>query len=206
MVRPPHPVSRRMSPSRPAPRARRVLLLLGLGIALAATFFLYGWWVSPEHRLQQFVSAGRRGDTAAMLSLADPKEVKRLGLTPEKFAAMLAEAARAPRGVLLGKIRWEPLDKETKRYFHLVSVPLLGRDGAPLPDTKGKPAELAVEAYNTDRGWKVSASKFLYMTLIARHGMEFRKERYAALCRRYGTPPEFYWPSKGEWERIPTAP
>ena len=193
-----------MPPSR---NARRAILFLASAGLLVILYALRAWWLSPEHRIHQFVTAGHRGHLAGMLSLADPEEVKRLGLTDDKFAAMLAEAAMAPVGVSLGeRLRWEDVGEPQNLYNRWAWVSLRDRRGAPLLDTRGGPAELSVIAYNCDAGWRISPSKFLYTVLATRQGMELRKERYAALCLRDGVPPEFYWPEKGEWERVSPAP
>jgi hypothetical protein len=195
-----HRMSHRAQPSHRIPR---VAAALG-GLVILAMYLFHAWWVSPEHRIVQFLAAGQRGDAAAMLSLAAPEEVQRLGLTPAKYAAMLADAARAPGGIRLGDLKeWVPLGDAQHRYNRWGKTSLYAANRAPLLDSRGKSAELDVIAYNTDGGWKIGASEFLYLVLCRRQGDDqFRKERYAALCQRYGIPAELYWADKGEWESI----
>src|SRR5438552_4331990 len=131
--------------SRRAQRSRRILgvaAALG-GLAILAMYLLHAWWASPEHRIAQFLAAGQRGDAAAMLSLAEPEEVHRLGLTPAKYAAMLADAARSPGGIRLGDLKeWGSLGDAQQRYNRRAGVSLCGANGVPLLDFWGKPAVL----------------------------------------------------------------
>jgi hypothetical protein len=189
-------------PSTASCRRTRPVRWLLAGSALLAILalghLLHRWWVSPEHRIARFAGALRGGSMAGLLSLADPVEAQRVGLTPEKLKAMLADAAGAPDGVDADAPYFHPLPAPQSGYNRWGDVTLRTRSGSRL-------FPVVVQAYNTDAGWKVSVTKFVYAVLVARSGMAYRKERYAALCVRHGVAPEFYWPETGRWETVSTG-
>jgi hypothetical protein len=97
------------------------------------------------------------------------------------------------------------LGERQHRFNRWAWVTLLDRTGKVLLAPNGQRVKLAVIADNTDQGWKISPSKFLFGVLASRQGMEGRKERYAALCEGYGVLPEFYWPEKRNGSRFSSS-
>jgi hypothetical protein len=201
----------------PARRRRWGLLLCILGVGAAALIGLaltvgragigsavfHGEarlpWTSPERRIEQFVAAAARDDPAAMLALADPAEVKRLGLTPAKLRSMLMDAAGSTTPVRLGTPRPEPLNPRQSRFNRWANVAIQDPYGVPARGI-GSPT---IQAYTTDSGWRIGISNFLYGVDVARNGMAGRKLRYAALCVRHGVAAELLWTDNAQWERLP---
>jgi hypothetical protein len=135
-----------------------------------------------------------------MLALADPEEVARLRLTPTRLRAMLQDAAGVPGGLMLGPVIPEALNPMQSRYNRWASVEIRSSGGAPLA---GRRLGATLQAYTTDRGWKIGISNFLYAVHTQRRGMEGRKARHAGLCLRHGVKPELFWPDDGSWEALP---
>lgn len=156
-------------------------------------------WITAERRLDQFLLASQRGDLEGMLDLADPAEVSRLGLTPEKLGRLLEGAAGTREAVALVRPRPEPLNSTQRRFNRWVNVEIAVRNGLPLPEGR---LRAIVQAYNTDAGWKIGISNFLYAVEVSRRGMDGRKPRFAALCRQHGVKPELFWPNDARWETL----
>lgn len=186
-------------------RAPRQFLGLALALGIVAGIKLNAWLRSPERKLQQFAGNIQQGDAAGMLALMDRAEVERLGLTPGKLAAMLADAAGSPAGVTVTEFRWEPLNEEQSLYNRWATLTLKSRDGRPLKDARAATLKVIVQAHNTDDGWKIGGSNFIVAVLAARTGFAFRRGYYAALCARHGVPPEVLAPENGTWETAPNA-
>jgi hypothetical protein len=179
-------------------RSLRYLIWAAAVVGLVAAAALYGWWNSPEHRIQQFASAVGRGDWAGMLSLMDATEVQRLGLTPTKMQAMLADAVESPEGITLGDLRWYLLNDGQSLYNRMATAKLYSKNGSPLADARRHQQEVFVEAYNTDAGWKIGGSKFIATVLIHRPG--YVVGGYRALCLRHSVQPEVFSPENGTWQ------
>jgi hypothetical protein len=152
--------------------------------------------------MSQFVVAAGRGDTRTMLSFVDPSEVEHLGLTPEKLAALFADAAASRDGVRLQSLEMLPLNERQHRYNRQLQIQLCTSSGRVLPGPSGRPAKATVIAYKTEKGWKVAVSDFVYGIMVARHGWTDRKARFAGLCVRHGIAPAIFWPEDGQWEQL----
>ena len=182
-------------------RVRTVLSASVVAILLIGAYWLHAWWVSPEHRLAQFVAALRTKDMDTMLSLAAPSEVQHLQLTPEKWRTMLAEAVGDPGGIVLGKEEGRALNDPQSGYNRVVIVELLDHNGKALLGANGMPAKPAIYAYNTDNGWKIDLSALL-RSIIARRrwatGMS-----YTQLCLRHDVVAEILDPTDETWHPGP---
>jgi hypothetical protein len=194
-----HPTVTRLWPVR---KAHGFVIGIGLVIALAATYHIWAWWVSPEHRVAQFLTALHRGDTSTMVALADAKEVTRLQLTPKTVEKLLSAAIGEARQVVAKDLRWEPLAAHQRAYNRWASVVLYRNDGAPLVAAGGSPLRVMVEAYNSDGTWKIGLSHFLYVTYVLRFGSGTHRQRYATLCHQHGVRAEVYRPDACEWVSV----
>jgi hypothetical protein len=164
------------------------------------------WWVSPEHRIEQFIG-GVNGDAAhVLIGLADPQEVARVQLTEPKLARMLADLTSTPGGVRVGSLRWEELNEQQVLYNRWGEVQLQDAQGRPVTDYRGRSAKLMVEAYNTDAGWKIGLTNFLLGVIVARHGLKGMGQRYWELTRPHQVLPAVFNPSTAEWTDMSPPP
>lgn len=179
--------------------------LAALALILAAAS-VNAWWRSPERKLQAFVAATRRNDTAEMMKLIDREEVRRLGLTGAKLQALLQAASGASSMPYFADAVPEPFSVAQSRYNRMVRVTLYGRDGKPLRTAKGERLQTPLQAYRAGGEWNIAISDCIFLVHGERLGRENRRQRYAALCGQYGVPSEIYQPNGGRWEHIGGPP
>lgn len=184
-----------------SPRGRIIALVLAAISILIGIYRFYAWWVSPEHRLSQFVAAWQAKDMKTMLSLADSDEVQRLQLTPEKWRTMLAEAAGDSNGVVLGNVDERPLNDQQSGYNRIAVVELLDHNGKILIGKNGMPTKPAIYAYNTDNGWKIALSALL-RSIVARRKWATGIS-YAQLCMQHNSIAEVFDPTDETWHPGP---
>lgn len=190
--------------SRSSPERRRIASRVALVIALLASgfavYYIHAWWKAPERIVDAFVQASRQGDASTMLSLGGTAEVRRLGLTPDKFQAMLNEAAGASQGFALAAVGPVSLSEAQSRYNRMVRMRLISSTGQPILDAQGRALEPTLVAYNTDAGWKIGISDFINQIVSIRYGSDYSRGRYAALCAKYDLPAEYLVPQYASWE------
>lgn len=178
--------------------SKRLWWVGGGVIALTVSLLLLrAWWVSPEHRIAQFAGALTHGNSAALLSLCDEAEVKRLGLTPDTLGAVLNDALHSSGGVRLTQWEAEIFNESQMRFNRAMHATLTDDKGNTLNDADGKAAVVYIIAYNTRQGWKIALSKFLHTVALARLP---GANRYAPLCQRHQMPLEILDPGSGEWK------
>lgn len=195
------PVPPRLSIWARIPKSLRWALLLIFAI-IANQIHL--WWTSPERRMYDFARAVERGDAVAMLTLAARKETTRLEITPQKLRAMLRDAARSPGGIVLRRPTPIALNRRQYRYNRWIEFDLRSPAGEPLLSENGSAARVAIQAYNTDDGWRIGLSSFLF-ALVRRRSMPgeggYRK-RYVALCAAHGVAPERFETEDATWKNL----
>jgi hypothetical protein len=180
---------------------RIVVWLAGLLTAIVI-FKLYVWGSSPERRIQQFAAYANKSNWAGMLSLANPEEIERLGLTPDEFGAILREAACEGATLRLTFVRWDPLTENQARYNRFGEFTLSCSDiRADLGDN---PRKVIIPAYTTDNGWKIGPSKFIYLLLWSRYRSNPRllRHRYREILLRHNATPWIYQPENNTWSDL----
>lgn len=182
--------------------ARRLLVLA----AVLLLWRTYSWWISPEHRIEQFIGAVNSRGAGSLLRLADPAEIQRVHLTEAKLAGMLKDATGTPGGVRVAFVGWEDLNEKQGVYDRWGEVQLQDEQGQPALDYRGRPARLMVQAYNTDDGWKIGVTNFLIGVIAGRYGLKGMGIRYWTLCKQYQVAPEAFNPTNGEWFDLTPPP
>lgn len=182
--------------------ATRVVIGCAVGIILFS-YWIHGWWVSPEHRVAQFVAASTRLRYQDMLNLSDPPEIRRAQLSAERFRHLLIELVGRNTDVEFDEPVAETLNARQARFNYMVSVSVRTADNRPLLDPDGRPVRAYLHAYNTDRGWKIALTHFAFATFVASHP-EGRNlsARFATACRNAGVEPGFLEPTSGEWREV----
>lgn len=182
-------------------RQRPALAALPIAVLLLGFWALWAWWHSPGRAVAAFAAAVERGDTGAMIAMADPSEVKYLGLTPTSVREVLEDAARSPGGIRLLNLH-EIADDHGRVLYDSI---LADSNGRALPNVRshqpgmqGSVADGIISAYRSDGRWCVNLSGFLDMTARVRYPGNFR-----TLFVRHGLPDAYldqadsYWMS---WE------
>lgn len=182
-------------------RKRPALAALPATALLLGLWLLWGWWNSPGRAATAFMAAVERQDTSAMVAMADPSEVKYLGLTPKNVRVLLDDAARSPSG-----LRFLNTDKIDDRHGRVLYGAILADGlGHALPNVRphkpgmeGPIANTVVSVYRSGGRWRVNLSSFIGMVARFRYPDNFR-----TLFVHHGLPDAYlddadsYWMS---WE------
>ena len=173
---------------------------IALAIALAISLYLfYCWWISPEHRIAQFIGASQNGDTATMLALADKTEIEHLGLTPEKLKIVLTKVADLDNVPSYGDIQYEAINDRQRGFNRIARVQILDRNHQPIRLSNGQIC-IYLYVYNTDQGWKIDVSWLIYSTYFARYKHDM--PAYNDICGNTGVPAEILNPGRGTWDTL----
>ncbi len=166
-------------------RQRPALAALPVAVLLLGLWTLWAWWHSPDRAAAAFAAAVARGDTSAMIALADPSEVKYLGLTPANVRDLLTDADRSPDGLRL--LNLHEIDDGHGRVLY--EAILSDSTGRALPNVRSHQpgmqhsvANGIISAYRSNGRWCINLSDFLggiarsrypgeYQNLFVRHGL-----------------------------------
>lgn len=166
-------------------KQRPILAALPVTLLLLGLWMLWSWWHSPGRVAKSFVAAVSQKDTVAMIALADPSEVKCLGMTPENVRVLLDDAVRSPSGVRLLYLH-EENDSHGRVLYDAI---IADGSGRALPNVRphkpgmnGAVAHAVVSVYRSEGHWRVNLSDFIgiiarlrypdnYQTLFVRHGL-----------------------------------
>lgn len=185
------------------PVPRRVLFAAACVLAGGALWFRH-WWLSPEHRMRQFVAAVNRGDFRSMIRLADDAEVSALGITPANLAAVLRDAGGQTAGVSLyirESADLPPLQATVRRSL---CVALATDRGAPVLDTYGRPTVTWVMAYRARGRWHIGLSRFLVGVVTGQtRDRPLARSRIRTIWARHGIPLKVFMPEEARWRDIP---
>ncbi len=166
-------------------KQRPALAAIPVTLFLLGLWAIWSWWHSPGRVANAFIAAVEQKDTGAMIALADPSEVKYLGMTPENVSALLDDAVRSPNGVRVLNVHEED-DKHGRVLYDAIIADGLGHA---LPNVRPHQpgmnmtvAHAVVSVYRSDGRWCVNLSDFIgivarlrypdnYRTLFVRHGL-----------------------------------
>jgi hypothetical protein len=191
----PKPISARRARLR-----RRIALATGVaGILVVGLIYLHAWLISPDHIASLFFGAIERRDYQGILDLADPDEVKHLGLTAPKLGEMISECAATDGPIRMAHVSPVLLNERQTQFNRDYQYRLLDRSGKPLSDENGDPG-CDVVLFNTDSGWKVGVSELLRALVFVRKHVSHTS--LAGVLRRHGCPTERLEPMTNTWVQL----
>lgn len=178
---------------------RHLRVAIAAGVGLLCAYRVGVWWVSPEHRIAQFIGAANRADYPAMLARADEPELQSEGMTPARLRDALTFATGlGPGAWKLAPGEYARIGPVQSRYNRVLVVRLADPRGAVLHGVDGRDMTGTLVAYNTDRGWKIGLTRLLASLAAARHWQRTRTP-YRDLCARTGLRPRVFLPEDGRW-------
>lgn len=178
-------------------RQRPALAALPAAALLLGLWAFWGWWHSPGRAAAAFAAAVERRDTNAMIAMADPSEVKYLGLTPANVRLLLDDAARSPGGLHLLNLH-EIDDGHGRVLYESVFADSTGRAlpnvRSHQPGNQHSVASGTLSAYRVDGRWRLNLSDFLRGVALSRYPGE-----YHTLFVRHGLPDALLDQADGYW-------
>lgn len=183
----------------------RYLIFAFLIVGTILAYREYEWRQTPEYCIGRFIAAVNRQDADTALECVSAAEKKHLGLTATSFRQVLREVSGTPNDPRLIDPMAIPMNSVTSLYNRWARMTLTARDGRTLRAASGGPMTVELQAYNTEHGWKVSASSFLYGVIIERVGINGVGRRYVEICRRNGITPQWFNPADATWVKFRSA-